>query len=99
MTIDLLTFSTILGMALVTYLTRAGGVLLIGRSTAPRITLWLRHLPGSILVALIAPLILSGGVPTLVAAGVTAVVAAHSRHLLLALLAGVGTVWLLRQLI
>ena len=97
MTIEPLTLITIMGMALVTYLTRAGGVLLLSGSAAPRLTTWLRHLPGSLLVALIAPLVLQGGFPTIGAALATAVVAARTRNLLLAMLVGVGSVWLLRQ--
>jgi len=48
--------ATILGMALITYATRAGGLWLMGRvQPTPRLERWLRSLPGAILVALVAP--------------------------------------------
>ena len=54
--------ATILGMALVTYATRAGGFWLMGRVTpSPRLEAWLRHLPGALLAALVAPAIVAAG--------------------------------------
>ncbi len=51
---------TILGMALVTYATRAGGFWLMGLVTpSPRIEAWLRQIPGAVLVAIIAPTVLA----------------------------------------
>ena len=53
---EALTRITILGMALVTYATRAGGFWLMGLVTpSPRIEAWLKQIPGAVLVAIIAP--------------------------------------------
>jgi uncharacterized membrane protein len=46
----------ILAMAVVTYATRIGGILLMARvSLSPRIEAFLRYLSGSVLIAIIAP--------------------------------------------
>ena len=71
---------TILGMALVTYVTRAS-VLLLGRTV--QIPHWLDQvleaLPGAILVSLIAPAIIAAGLKGLIAAAATLIVALMLR--------------------
>lgn len=90
-------FVTILGMAVASYATRAGGLWLMRFVTpSPRVEAWLRHLPGSVLVALIAPAILAAGVIGAVGALATALVAARTKNLLLSLGVGVGLVVALR---
>lgn len=88
----------IIGMAVVTYLTRIGGPLLVrlvrGNS---RLEGCLGQLPGSILAALLAPLVFAAGSAEVVAAGVTLLVAVFVRNMPLALVAGVGVVALLRH--
>jgi branched chain amino acid efflux pump len=97
MRIELVTLMTILGMALATYATRAGGVWILSRfQPSPRFNAWLRHVPGAVLVAIIAPLVVNGGVPSAAAALATALIAARTNNLLLAIGGGVGLVWLLR---
>jgi uncharacterized membrane protein len=97
MQIDSTTMITIVGMALVTYATRAGGLLLMRRvSLSGPIERWLRYVPGAVLVALVAPTIAKGGLATLIATAATVVVAARSKSLVPAMVAGVGVVWLLR---
>ena len=87
----------ILGMALVTYATRAGGLWLIGRvAPTPRVETWLRALPGAIIVSLVAPVALGGGPAETLSTLVTAAVAARTGGVLPALIAGVAAVWLLR---
>ncbi len=89
--------AAILGMALVTYATRAGGLWLIGRvAPTPRVETWLRALPGAIIVSLVAPVALGGGPAETLATLVTAAVAARTGGVLPALIAGVAAVWLLR---
>lgn len=100
MQIDQATLITILGMALVTYATRAGGVWLLSRvELTPRIAAWLRHVPGAILVAIITPLVANGGMPNAAAALVTALIAARTSNLLLAIAGGVGMAWALRAFV
>ena len=89
----------ILGMALVTYLTRAGGVLLMGIvPVTPRIEAFLRYLSSSVLVALVLPAVIESRDPaTFVAVAVTVLVMAVSRQLVAAMLVGVVAAALLRQ--
>lgn len=91
---------TILWMALVTYATRAGGLWLMGRmKPAGRLERGLRHVPGSVLVAIVIPAALAAGPAGLLGVLVTALVAGRSGSLLLAMLVGVGSVWALRNLL
>lgn len=84
---------TILGMAAVTYATRAGGFWLMGRVTpAPVLAAWLRHIPGAVLVAIVAPTVLSGGPAGALAAIATVLIAARTGNVLLAMVGGVAAV-------
>lgn len=86
-------------MTCATFLCRASGVLMMSRvRLTPRVTRALRALPGSIVVATVAPLAAQAGAPAvagvLVALGTMAVV----RYELAALIAGLGTVAGLRAI-
>jgi uncharacterized membrane protein len=97
MPVDSTALLTILGMALVTYATRVSGLWLMGGVTpSPRVRAWLSHLPGAILVSLVAPDALTKGPADLLATLVVVVVAARTRNLLLTILIGVGAAWALR---
>lgn len=88
----------ILGMALAAYATRAGGLWLMGFvKLSPGMEAWLRALPGAVMIALVAPEVVSGGVATAVAALATVLVAVRSKNLLFAMVVGVGLVWALRH--
>lgn len=88
---------TILGMAAASYATRAGGLWLMRFVTpSPRVDAWLRHIPGAVLVALIAPAIITGGLISAAGALATALVAARTKNLLLSMIIGVGLVAALR---
>lgn len=98
MRIEPSTLLAILGMALATYATRAGGVFMLSRAQlSPRFQAWLRHVPGTVLVAIVAPLIASGGAPSAAAGLATALVAWRTNNLLLAIGVGVGVVFVLRS--
>ena len=91
---------TIIGMALVTYLTRMSGLWLMSRLTlSNRVKAWLGYLPGTVIVAIVAPSVLTTSVAEAGAAVITLLVAARTRNVLLAMLVGVGTVWGLRMLL
>lgn len=91
--------AVILGMALVTYATRAGGPWLMARvPPSPRVEAWLRALPGAILAAIVAPAALGSGPAEAVAALATALVMARTGSLPLAMAVGVGLVIPLRAL-
>lgn len=90
----------ILGMALVTFAVKAGGLLLANR--LPRdgfAAAWLRHIPGAVLASLVAPALVTGSAAEVIAAVATGLVYIASRNLLAAMAAGVGTVYLARLLL
>ena len=94
---ETLTLITIMGMALVTYATRAGGFWLMGLVTpSPRIEAWLRQIPGAVLVAIIAPSVLASSLAETLAALATILVAIRTKNVLIAMLVGVATVAILR---
>lgn len=91
---------TILGMALVTYLTRAGGLWLMSFVTpSPRVGAWLRQIPGAVLVAIIAPTVLASSLAETLASLITVLVAWRTKNVLVAMIVGVAAVWILRHLL
>lgn len=89
--IDRWTFATIVLMALATYLTRIGGYLLLGgRELSPRTMTVLETAPGCVLIAVIAPVFVSGRIADLIALALT-IVAATRLPLLATVLIGVGS--------
>lgn len=98
MSIDPLALLTIAGMALVTYATRAGGLWLMGRMpVSPRVEAALRHIPGAVLVALIAPTVFTSSANEVAATVITILIAARTKNVLLAMVAGVLAVFVLRR--
>jgi uncharacterized membrane protein len=88
---------TIAGMAVVTYLTRAGGFWLMSYlPSSPRLEAWLRALPGALLVALVTPTLTREGPTGIVAAGAAILVAIRTKNTLAAMLAGLVTIVALR---
>jgi uncharacterized membrane protein len=94
---ETLTLITILSMALVTYVTRAGGFWLMGLVTpSPRTEAWLKQIPGAVLVAIIAPTVLASSLAETLAALATVLVAIRTKNVLIAMVVGVVMVWVLR---
>jgi uncharacterized membrane protein len=94
--IDRWTLATIVLMALVTYLTRIGGYLMLGgRELSPRTMTVLDTAPGCVLIAVIAPAFVSGRIADLIALLAT-MVAAMRLPLLPTVLIGVGSAGLAR---
>ncbi|HEX6556819.1 MAG TPA: AzlD domain-containing protein [Ktedonobacteraceae bacterium] len=88
------------GMALVTYLTRVGGLWLMSNVTlSGRIKTWLGYLPGAVVVAIVAPAVLGNGLAEMGAALATVLVAVRTRNVLLSMVIGVGVVLGLRTLL
>ena len=76
--------AAILGMALATYSTRAGGIWLMSRvAPSARVEAWLRQVPGAVLISIIAPAALATGPAGLLAVLATVLVATRTRNLLL----------------
>jgi uncharacterized membrane protein len=97
MTVDPTTLAAILGMAVVTYLTRISGLFLVGRLRLQgRLKAAFDAAPPAVLTAVIAPMVLATGWPETAAALVTAL-AATRLPLLATILVGVAAVVALRS--
>ena len=100
MRLDPQTLLTIMLMALATYATRAGGLWLASRLTlSGRAQAWLGHIPGAILVSLVAPTVLTSGLAETLAALAVVLVALRTGSLPIAMVTGVGAVLVLRVLL
>ncbi len=97
MRVDPLVLLTILLMAFTIYATRAMGFWLASRlSLSGRAETWMNHVPGSILVSIVAPTVLAGGLAEALAAVAVVLVAVRTGSLPLAMGAGVASVLVLR---
>ena len=100
MRLDPQTLLTIALMALATYATRAGGLWLASRLTlSERVEAWLDYIPGAILVSLVAPTVLTGGLAETLAAVAVILVALRTGSLPVAMVTGVCAVLVLRALL
>ena len=96
MTLRLDVLLAILGMALATYLCRAGGYALFRALRPPRyVEVTLQHLPGPIFVAYVAPALAMQGLRGFIAAAIVVVAQAVTRNLAAAIATGVAAMWLL----
>lgn len=87
-------------MAIITYGFRGGGYWLMGRVTlSPRMEAGLAYLPGAVITALVVPSMLEAGTPGVFGVIVVALCMRVRPNLLIAMTAGIVTVWLLRQFI
>ncbi|MGB8313045.1 MAG: AzlD domain-containing protein [Aestuariivirga sp.] len=94
------TVLAIAGMALATYATRASGFYLMrGVTVRGRLKAALDALPPAILMAVIAPTILTTGIAETIAAAITAVSAFLRAPLVATILIGVASVVLLRMVL
>jgi branched-subunit amino acid transport protein len=96
-------YAVILGMALVTYATRAPAIFLLSRRLPSALERFLGHIPAAVFAALVAPPLLAPegslrlGLPA-VAAIPAAAVAWRTRQVFPTILAGMGSCWVLRWL-
>jgi uncharacterized membrane protein len=98
--IDGQTIIAIVLMALATYATRMGGLWLASRlPLSGRVEAWLGYIPGAILISLVAPVVISGGLVEALAALAVVAVALKTGNLLVSMLTGVGAILILRTLI
>jgi len=87
-------------MAIATYATRSGGLWLASRlALSERTEAWLGFIPGAILVSLVAPTVLTGGLAETLAAIAVILVALRTGSLPVAMVAGVGAVLVLRAVL
>ncbi|GGG31531.1 hypothetical protein GCM10010964_19350 [Caldovatus sediminis] len=89
--------AVILGMAAVTYLCRAGGYVVLRAARPPRLVeAMLRHLPGPLFVAYVAPAMAAQDLAAWMGAAAVVAVQAATRNLAASIAAGVATVALAR---
>jgi len=87
----------VLAMALATYVTKAGGLWLLGRvDVSERVEAGLEVLPGAIVVSILGPELVEGGPAEWGAAGLVLLVAWKTESVLLAIVVGAGAVVALR---
>lgn len=90
-------FVAVLAMAGVTYLIRCGGYWVMGRvPLTPRLLRMLDALPGSVVAAVLAPVMLNAGTAGCLGIGAVVVVMMLSRNEFIAVFAGMGVVALVR---
>ncbi len=100
MTGEFQALAAILAMALVTYLTRVGGFWLM--RLVPEVGFvrsWLHHLPGAVVIAILAPMALQGGWAAAVAIAVAVTLGLLRQSALIATFGAVALVAVLRQLL
>lgn len=87
----------ILGMALVTFVVKASGLLLANRLPQHGfVASWLKHIPGAVLASLVAPALVTGTAAEVLAAAATGLAYFATRNILAAMAAGVVVVYLMR---
>lgn len=97
--VEPLVLYTILGMALITYGTRAGGFWLMRFvPLSGRVESWLKSIPGAVIAAVVAPAVWKGGWIELIGLVLAVIAIRLTRQELVAILVGIGTVAVLRQL-
>jgi uncharacterized membrane protein len=89
----------IAAMTLVTFLCRIAGVVVMSRvRITPRIERGLRALPGSIILATILPVVIDNGWPAMIALAAAIIAMAVARIDIVGLVAGLGTLAVIRAL-
>jgi uncharacterized membrane protein len=97
---DPLVVAVILGMAIITYATKAGGLWFLNNfDISERFEAGLEILPGAVIISILGPELISGGPAEWGAAGVVLLVIWKTENVLLSLICGVGAVLLFRSLI
>lgn len=91
---------TILGMAVVTYLTRASGFFLVNRfQVTGRLERFVNAIPGTILISVIAPTVFTSSLAEALASVTTVIAAWWTKNLPIAMAVGVASVYLFRNII
>lgn len=92
--------AVIVGMSVVTYATKAGGLWLLSRiNVSDRTESGLEMLPGAIIISILGPELTSAGPAEWSAAVVVLFVMWRSENVLLALLCGIAAVLLFRSVL
>ncbi|RQG88889.1 AzlD domain-containing protein [Natrarchaeobius halalkaliphilus] len=100
LSLDPVVVGVVLAMAVVTAVTKVGGIWLVRRvEVSERLEAGLSVLPGAIVIAILAPELTAGGPAEWGAAGVVLIVMWRTESILLALCAGVLGVVLFRAVV
>lgn len=95
--LDPVVAGVVLAMAALTYLTKAGGLWLLGRvEPSDRLDAGLSALPGAVVVSVVGPELVAGGPSAWLGGAAVVLVIRRTGSILFALLAGVGVVLLAR---
>lgn len=95
MSLDPWVLATIVGMALATYATRAGGYLLFRAVRVPPVVRdALSYIPGALFVSYVVPALASGGLQQWVGAMATLVIMLATRQMAVAILGGTAAAWM-----
>lgn len=96
--INAIALAAIAGMAVVTYITRAGGFWLMGHiSITPRIERFLRHMASGVLIAIVTAAAMNGDVAMWIGLGAVLAVMLLLRRSMTAILIGMAIAAALRQ--
>ncbi|WP_336343151.1 AzlD family protein [Halalkalicoccus ordinarius] len=99
LSLDPLVVGVVLAMAVVTFVTKVGGLWLLSRfEVSDRLESGISVLPGAIVIAILGPELAEGGPAEWAAAGLTLLVMWRTGNILLALIAGVVGVVAFRAL-
>jgi uncharacterized membrane protein len=94
-TLDPWTLAAIAGMAMVTYLCRAGGWWLFRRvRPTPMVRAVLGYIPGALFMAYVAPALVAGGPGQWIGAAATVAASVLTRSMTVAILVGTAAAWL-----
>jgi uncharacterized membrane protein len=94
MDLRLWTVLTIVSMALVTFVCRAGGYWLFRQfKPSPMLQSVLSYVPGTLFVSFVVPGVLAGGLKEWVGAGVALLVAWLTRSMIWPIVAGTAAAW------
>lgn len=92
------TILVIAALAVVTYLTRAGGLMIMSVvPVTPRTEAFLESLSSSVMVAIVVPALLTGDTGTVIALAAVLVAMVTTKNMLIAMTAGVAVAALTRM--
>ena len=98
--LDPFVVAVIAAMGVATYVTKAGGLWLLGTvDLSPRVEAGLEILPGAIIVSILAPELIGGTLATWLAAAVVLIVAWRTDSITVSLGAGVVAILALRAVL
>ena len=94
MGLQLWTFLTIVSMALVTYLTRAGGYWVFRQfKPSPALQSVLSYVPGALFVSFVVPAVVAGGLKEWVGTAAALIVARTTGSLVWSIVVGTAVAW------